>query len=134
MLCFVGGTPASAAPPALKHPQMPKNAPLSHQVVIADQLVMVINAAAAGQTPAQRVDAINGRLIEIIASEPLLPRKMKLGTAKGQTVIMVGAHLLTEVTRADARANQTTVPVLAHFWLANLKRALPEARPRTRTP
>lgn len=108
--------------------------PLRQQVVVADQLVMVIEASAGGNTPAERVDAINDRLVEIISTERLVPSQMRLAKLHGQTVIMVGKHLLTSVTTADAATNFTTVPVLAHFWLANLKRILPQARPATRLP
>lgn len=108
--------------------------PLRQQVVVADRLVMVIDAPSGGRTPVQRVNTINERLVDIIATEPLKPSRMCLSSQAGQTVIMVGRHLLTSVTPADAQANQTTIPTLAHFWLANLKRALPQARPQVRVP
>lgn len=108
--------------------------PLSQQVVVADQLVMVIEAPSGGHTAAERVDAVNDRLVEIISTERLIPSDMRLAKLHGQTVIMVGKHLLISVTSADAAANYTTVPVLAHFWLANLKRILPQARPAARLP
>ncbi len=125
----------SHAKPAPKHLRLKHPAPappLSHQIVIADQLVMVIDTAAPGKTPEQRVDMINERLINIIETEPLVPSRMRLAHVHGQMVIVVGQHMLTEITHADAQANQTTVPVLAHFWLANLKRILPQARPAGR--
>lgn len=109
-------------------------APLRQQVVVADRLVMVIDAPGGGRTAAERVNTINERLVDIIATEPLKPSQMSVSSQSGQTVIMVGRHLLTSVTPADAQANQTTVPTLAHFWLANLKRALPQARPQSRLP
>lgn len=109
-------------------------APLRHQVVVADQIVMVIEAPAGGLTAAERVDKINDRLVEIISTESLVPGRMHLETLHGQTVLMVGHHLLTSVTPADARLNYTTVAILAHFWLANLKRILPQARPAPALP
>lgn len=108
---------------------LPKNAPLSQQVVVADRLVMVISAGDQGRTPAQRVDAINARLVDIISTEPLLPDRMRLSWRNGNEVILVGNHLLTEVTPADARANGATVSSLAHLWLSNLKKTLPQVRP-----
>lgn len=108
--------------------------PLRQQIVVADTLIMVIDAPSGGRTPVERVNTINERLVDIIATEPLKPSQMRLATQAGQTVILVGKHLLTSVTPADAQANQTTVPTLARFWLANLKRALPQARPQVHAP
>ena len=128
------GAKSRPKPPRHRSLHIRAMSPLRQQVVVADRLVMVIDAPSGGLTAAERVNAINERLVDIIATEPLKPSRMWLSTESGQTVIMVGKHLLTSVTPADAQALQTTVPNLAHFWLANLKRALPQARPQAGVP
>jgi hypothetical protein len=106
---------------------------MSQKIVVADQLVAITRVPAGGFTPDQRIDRVNERLA-VILGYTLSPRRIRAEWVGRDMAITVDHRLLVTVTPADARANGTTVETLAHYWLANLREALPEAAPDYHTP
>lgn len=101
----------------------------SYKCVIANELCFVLRVDAGGLTATQRIDQVNDRLAYILGYERLAPGNIYVQQSKGRVFIYVGRSVLVEVTPDDAKANGTTPQTLASFWLANLQRALPQARP-----
>jgi len=102
---------------------------MDQKVVVGGRLVHTVRVSAGGQSPDQRVDRINERLNRIISKEPLAASNIHLRTVGNEPGIFVGRYLVTTVTQADADYNHTTPTLLAHRWLRNYQRALPQARP-----
>ncbi|MDO8682777.1 MAG: hypothetical protein Q7N50_04775 [Armatimonadota bacterium] len=102
---------------------------MAEKVVVSNKLVLIARAPAGGFSAEERIAQVNYRLAPILGYEVLTPDNIRLARKGGELGIYVGDKLLTTVTKADAIANGTTVEGLAHTWLRNARRALPEARP-----
>src|SRR5262245_45275897 len=104
---------------------------MAQKCVIANELCFVDRASAGGLTPEKRIDKVNERLAYILGYENLRPGNIRMVSMGNRGLaIMVGRSLLATVTRADARANGARNPeTLGRIWLANLRQALPQARP-----
>lgn len=103
---------------------------MSQKVVVATDLVLIARAPVGNMSADDRINVMNERLAYILGYEKLAPRYITLRSAPGgEKAIFVGHSLLTTVTKADARANGTTVPILSKIWLRNARMSLPEARP-----
>ena len=103
---------------------------MTEKVVVANQLIAVIRAAADDFSPSERTERINERFAEIVATEELTEDNIYLSTINNCKVIMVGSKVFLTVTEADAKLNNTTVDDLAVQWLANCRAILPQARPK----
>lgn len=102
---------------------------IQNKCVVANELCFVVRVGAGGLDATQRVDKLNERLAYILGYERLAPGNIYIRTVNGAPTIYVGRSELFTVTVADAEANGTTPAALAQNWLANLRRALPQARP-----
>lgn len=103
---------------------------MSEKVVVSNELIAVARVSAGGYSAEERINLVNERLAYILGYEPLAPRYIQVRAMRdGSRAITVGDRLLITVTAADARANNTTIPVLAGVWLAHARQALPQARP-----
>lgn len=100
-----------------------------YECVVANQFCFVVRAGVADLTPTQRVDRLNDRLAYVLGYENLRPENIYIVQVKGDPEIWVGHSLLFDVTEADARADGSTPTDLAKKWTANLRQALPQARP-----
>lgn len=118
---------ASAAKAQVEPP--PGGYTMQYKCVIANELCFLVRVGAGGMDATQRVDKLNERLAYILGYERLAPGNIYIRNVNGAPTIYVGRSELFSVTSADAEANGTTPQALAQNWLANLRRALPQARP-----
>ncbi len=102
---------------------------MQYKCVVANELCFVVRVGAGGLDATQRVDRLNERLAYILGYERLAPGNIYIRNVNGSPTIYVGRSELFTVTNADAEANGTTPAALAQNWLANLRHALPQARP-----
>ena len=101
----------------------------AYKCIIANEQCFIVRVGAGGLSATQRVDRLNERLAYILGYERLAPGNIYIKTEKGLPVIYVGRSVLFEVTAADGEANGVKPETLAEAWLANLRHALPQARP-----
>lgn len=102
---------------------------MTEKMVVANQLIAVMRASADAMSPTERLDRINERFADIVATEELTADNIHLSVIDGNKTIMVGSKVLLTVTPADAEVNNSTVDDLAAQWLANCRAILPQARP-----
>ena len=120
----LAGTAAKAqpAPP-------PGGYTTSYKCIIANELCFIVRVGAGGLAPTERVDKLNERLAYILGYERLSPGNIYIQTRNGAPTIYVGRSELFTITSADAEANGASPMALAQMWLANLRHAMPQARP-----
>ena len=107
----------------------PQQYTMQYKNVIANELVFIVRVGAGGLSATERVDRLNERLAYILGYERLSPGNVYIQTEAGMPTIYVGRSRLFTVTPADAEAVGASPGTLAQIWLANLRRALPQARP-----
>ncbi|MDO8587820.1 MAG: hypothetical protein Q7T82_12370 [Armatimonadota bacterium] len=99
-------------------------------VTLAGRVVLRIRYPAAGYTIAERADAVQIRLNEVLGMGPIQPEDVKIKRVNKETAIVVKDQLIITVDWTTARANKTTPEKLGQIWAANLRSALPEVIPR----
>jgi len=105
---------------------------MTRRCVIASRDCWTVNAGFKHLTPEARVDRLNDRLARIIGRENLSASNVRTVRRGPFTDLYVGASHLFTCTPGDARAEGLRSSVaLASRWAANLRRALPQARPRS---
>lgn len=104
-------------------------------VVIGGQQVLRIRASFAGVSPAQRVEALQQRLLDIyqkigLSDRALTPDEVTIDFTPGAPSIRVRGMLLMTVTPEDAKANGYKTPEdLARVWHVRLRDAIVQAAP-----
>lgn len=101
----------------------------SYKCIIANELCFIVRVGSGGLSPTERVDKLNERLAYIIGYERLSPGNIYIQVRNGEPTIYVGRSELFTVTSADGEANGASPMALAQMWLANLRHAMPQARP-----
>jgi hypothetical protein len=99
-------------------------------VTLGGLVVLRVRYPAAGYSVAQRGDAIQSRLNEVLGMGQVAPEDVKVGLMNKETAILVKGQLIITVDWTTARANKTTPDKLGQIWAANLRKALQEAMPR----
>ncbi len=92
-------------------------------------LILRLRVAAGGLTPAQRATEIQMRLENLMADQFAREHEDLVGQIAvrqaGREVVIEGpGRLLMTVTEADARANNSSVYWLAHYWRGRLLEAM----------
>ncbi|MCS7173932.1 MAG: hypothetical protein N0A24_11290 [Armatimonadetes bacterium] len=97
-------------------------------IYLCNEVAFRIRTAAAGQTVAQRREAVRLRLVQAYARQRITAATITLREIPGGQAIYIGDQLLVTVTPADGQANGTTAAALARAWLARLRELLPRCR------
>ncbi|HLJ79912.1 MAG TPA: hypothetical protein VKT52_00415, partial [Ktedonobacterales bacterium] len=75
---------------------------------------------------------MDARTVEILSrtqAPPLSPGDVRVVTRDGRQLIVVRHYLLVEVLPKDARAEGTSVRLLAQRWVRAVQRVLPQVAP-----
>ena len=102
------------------------NDPTAGQVAVGGKTVLTIRLPSEGMTIKQRAEAVQNRLITILADPDLKAADIN-AVALGRTAakIMVKNQLLVTVDAQTARLNQAKPLALAQIWVEHLRRVLP---------
>ncbi len=99
-------------------------------VAVGSTLMFKIRVAADGKTVQERVDQVNERLPDILASKKIRPSDIKavpVDKKKDANInIMVKDRLLVTVTPEDGKANGVSVKKQAEDWVKSLRKTLPK--------
>lgn len=98
--------------------------PNTKQVWLANSPILTVRASSDNMSIAQRVNALQGRLNNLLAFGRATPEfsTMKQGM---DTNTYVGKEFLMTVTAADAKAHHTTSALLAETYIERMNRAIP---------
>ena len=99
---------------------------------VAGKQVLRLHATVGGKSPEKRVEMLDERVTEILSrgDGTLGSADIVLKREKGSVYIEVQGQVLVTVAPDDAAANHTTREKLAHVWLANIRKTLPQIAPR----
>jgi hypothetical protein len=99
---------------------------------VAGKQVLRLHATVGGKSPEKRVEMLDERVTEILSrgDGTLGSADIVLKREKGSVYIEVQKQVLVTVAPEDAAANHTTREKLAHVWLANIRKTLPQLAPR----
>ena len=100
-------------------------------IAVGSTLMFKIRVGSDGKTVQERVDQVNDRLPDILASKKIKPSDIKAvpvdKTKKDSDInIMVKDRLLVTVTAEDGKANGFTVKKQADEWVKSLRKNLPK--------
>ncbi len=110
----------------------PAQAPEEATWSVAGREVLHIRATVANMTPRQRVEELDDRLNNMLskADGPIMASNIVVKHIKGAVCIMVNGDLLITVSDIDATANRMKVDKLAHVWLSNIRKTVPQLSPK----
>ncbi len=95
-------------------------------VAVGGEEILRIRFPAAGLTVRQRAEAIQERLVPILADPGLQPADIYAVPVGRDYVIRVKGRLLVTVTPDVARFNGTTTRHLSDIWVRHLRAVLPQ--------
>lgn len=108
---------------AMSHPVMAAEGDVS----VGGQILFTIKSPTAGESIADRVDAVTVRLRPILQNPYLRPSDIHLMPGQDDSVLlMVGNRLLVTVTPDDGRVNGLSAWDEARIWRNELRRTLPQ--------
>lgn len=97
------------------------------KVAVGGKTILTIRTPAEGMTVAERADAIQNRLVLILADPHLQPSDIiAVPMGKNAAKIMVKNRLLVTVDMQTAKINQAKPLALAQTWVAHLREVLPK--------
>jgi hypothetical protein len=96
------------------------------QLAVGGEQLFEIRVPAGGFSIKQRVAAVNGRLVTILAAPVIKPSDVKIVPNGKDFNITVQNHLLVTVTQADGRVNYLTSRQQAEVWAKQLRKVLPQ--------
>jgi len=99
------------------------------EVSVSNYIPLRIRTSPQGMTILERAVLIQQRIVEALSYEDVEPANIYTVVRNQQIVIMAGNTMLVTVDQDTAAANGTTPEILAQIWLANLRTALPAAKP-----
>ncbi|MHB9037453.1 MAG: hypothetical protein ACYC64_12370 [Armatimonadota bacterium] len=98
-------------------------------VMMANRLLLRLRCPVSGYTIAERADAVQRRLNELIIPGGINLNTVRIKVTGNTTAIYAAGTLLVTVSECDARANNTTVSSLARQWVARFKMLYPQVIP-----
>jgi hypothetical protein len=112
--------PALATIRAISHP--------TGEMIIGDQVVLTIHAAAGGMSIQQRVDQVTSRLNKRLGSAHFDPTLISVRKFGCEYALAYSGDLIVTADSKTAELNGTSTKQLADQWASNLRRVIPLAK------
>jgi hypothetical protein len=102
------------------------------EMIIGDEVVLTIHAAAGGMSIQQRVDQVTTRLNKRLGDAKFDPKLITVSKVGSEYAVAYQGDLIATADSKTAEMNGTTTQKLAEKWAANLRRVIPLAKAKTR--
>ncbi len=104
-------------------------------VAVGGESILRVRVASGGMTIEQRADALQDRLVTILAAPDLRPSDITVAPSGRDYKILVKGRLFVTATQADAAFNKATTRQLANMWADHIRIVLPKvnAKPDSST-
>ena len=116
------------------HPAITQNETDSRagEVAVGGKTILTIRVPSDGLSVRKRAEAINSRLVTILADPDIRPSDIvAVPLGRNAAKIMVKRQLLVTVDAQTARINQAKPLALAQAWVEHLRRVLPHVNVKT---
>lgn len=126
LAAFAWQNDTTTAPPPPSGAASPASTTAPADVTASGVVLFRIWATSGNQTPQQRADTVQARLVDILSEPDLRPRDIRVAASgRNEAQILVRRHLLVTATAEDGKANGKTALAQANAWADSLRTALP---------